>query len=202
MNYKTILLCAVIGASMQNAWGMDEEVSDWHIQSDRFFRAETQVDLTEHKCKEISPEWESIPWFQGVIEKKADVLKQMGVKSVLVMKPGELKNYAIQMEAVAKELEDTLARYHATQIDRALVGVKLFVAVKVKWDEAGLSFENSKEFKSVDSDIKKFNAERFGIASVDIHEGKETIINLGIQAGHVAKKLHAALQKYEERTKK
>ncbi len=24
MNYKTMLLCAVIGASMQNAWGMDE----------------------------------------------------------------------------------------------------------------------------------------------------------------------------------
>jgi hypothetical protein len=25
MNYKTILLCVVIGASMQNAWGMDEK---------------------------------------------------------------------------------------------------------------------------------------------------------------------------------
>ena len=27
MTYKTILLCAVIGASMQSAWGMDKELA-------------------------------------------------------------------------------------------------------------------------------------------------------------------------------
>ena len=197
MNYKTIMICAIIGGSMQTSWAMEDQRSEWVVQSECFYTAEAKRDQVLFQCNKEFPDWQTVPQYEQVREKMNVLGDSFGVKSVFSMTPNELVKHTAQMEEITKALEMVLSAYHHSRADWALVGAKLLVAVRLKYEDM-LRFQQSSEFKELAPKIAAFDKMRAGVVNATSDE----TIDLGIAAGYHAREIMTAIAAYESKSKK
>ena len=197
MNYKTIMICTLLAGSMQNAYAMEDERSEWGRQSVCFFEAQVKRDQVLFQCNKEFSDWQTVPQYEQVRERVNALDHSLGMKSVFSMTPEELAEHTAQMEDITKDLEIVLSAYHDSRADRALVGAKLLVAVRLKY-EGMLRFQQSSEFKELAPKIAAFDKRRSEIG----HASSVQTIDLGIAAGYHAREMMAAIAAYESKNKK
>lgn len=110
MNYKRMLMCAMIGASMQNAWGMDETNTSGGMtflgNAMGFFFLNRALQIyTNKRIKDDRPEFKEI-------NQKVTALKAADTRTDNFSFPEDKDfNLGIQAGVLAAEFEKALAAY-------------------------------------------------------------------------------------------
>lgn len=106
MNYKTIMICAVIGVTMQNAWGMFLEREKWQAQQtlkqyeddEALFNAADKDELA--RLGSLAQSFFILEKMGEGIDAYAKLDEQLDVdRKIKETPPGELKNALLKMQA-------------------------------------------------------------------------------------------------------
>ena|GEM_PF-3137693 len=111
MTCKTIIMCAVIGISMQNAWAMDKDDS-WV----NAFKANDALDAliaAKTKCDKECHRWTKVQEFKEVAPKFNAFMKVQGKFDQMTRE--EIVKHTLQADCLAQELEAALTKYQANK---------------------------------------------------------------------------------------